>query len=74
MDNFKVGNIVRDKRSGDIFELIEVYGTSAVAAPIDAYNKVKNDRFAVMLEDMELVLDEASDAFNTLFGDDDGTT
>lgn len=67
MDQYRVGNIVRHKASGEIFEIIEVRGTSAIGKPINEAEKARYGSIVLILDTIELLLDEPTDAFNTLY-------
>lgn len=71
MDQYRPGNIVRHKASGEIFEIIVVRGTSAIGKPINASEKARYGEIVLILDTIELLLDEPTDAFNTLYRDDE---
>ena len=67
----KVGSIVKDKRDGRLFEVLVINGVSGVGRPLDPADLYKNDEWVIMLNHMELVLEEVTDAFDILFKNDE---
>ena len=61
----KIGNIVRNTRNGQIYEIVMVNGLSSVGKPINTDKK--SQLVALLNEEIEVLLDEENDAFNVLF-------
>lgn len=68
---FSSGNIVRHKKTGQIYEISKVFATHALARVVLKDNTTDIKEVPIFLSDCELVLDQTNDAFNVLFGESD---
>lgn len=71
MTIYRIGNIVRHTPTGELFEITEVRGETAIGRPIDGPSRKQYGFVVLLLADTELLLDDATDTFNTLFEGDE---
>lgn len=73
---FKPGNIVRNIKTQEVFEVIYCTPTSVLVQPIKPPPASKNAPAMILApQQLELIIDEAGEAFNVLFKDEgDGET
>lgn len=66
----KVGSIVKDLEDGQLYEIREIKGYGLILRSV---NKPGDEEICLPYFRVELIMEEASDAFDVLFGESDDT-
>jgi hypothetical protein len=72
VQEIRIGSIVRDTRDNRLFEVLEVGGSFGIGRPLDPADLRKNEKWALILKNLEVVLDESTEAFDILYRSGDG--
>ena len=67
----KINSIVRVKGTNQVFEVINIIGTMAYCEAVTS-PELKGATVPFKLSELEVLMEEESDAFNLLFRSDDG--
>jgi hypothetical protein len=66
-----IGDIVRNKKDGRLFEIIQINGANGLGRPLD-FNSLNKERdLVIALNEVEVILGETEDIFNISYNKED---
>lgn len=68
----KKGSIVIKRETNELYEVVDIIGTLLVGKPVNSpYIKNLTNNVPLKISEVDLLLDEGTDAFNILFGENE---